>query len=325
MSSLSSILTLVNMDTGVNQVAREIANMCSLYIVPFCTVGAFASSIFAALFSGSDNRIDFTPIFRAFLLVVIIQCYGQLAPILKDALEAIARAADKNTGIDEALKQVQYQANETNSFFEVFNVMDKLADFFVELGMRSVRLIIINIRDVIIAFLYAVGPIAISLSILPMFKNLLNKWLVSFIHTHFWYLTIAVLDLIFKASISTMGVTNEVAENVYGSITPGFNPGSFILTNIVIMLCYLITPFLTSMYIGSAQSGAFMSKVAGAGIAIATMGKSVLGKASVGGVEAAGASGATAAGSMGANTSVASTMSQGVNMASNSSNQRNIQ
>lgn len=265
---------------GLDLVAKQIASVSYRYIVPIATFIALCSSLFQGLFSAQDIRFDFTPIFRAFLLMALIMGYTELAPALHGALDGLSHSIDSSTAVDDIMLKMQQAGSLNKSFWDSFSITKYLFDGIVEIGMSGVRYIILSLRDVLVSFLYAVGPLALALSIIPMFKSLASKWLQSFIYVHFWYLTLGVLDLLFKVYLqSYASMTLPTAGNSEMSVytfSGNDNMMNYLITNIVVILCYILVPYLTSFYVGSSHAGAFMSKMVGIATAAAGVGAKMM-------------------------------------------------
>ncbi|MGF7083014.1 hypothetical protein [Mucilaginibacter sp. UYCu711] len=274
-----AIITNVNL-YGLDVVARQIASVSYTYIVPIATVIAMCSTVFQGLFSPQDIRFDFTPIFRAVLLMTLIAGYTELAPLLHGALDSLSHSVDSSTAVDDLMVKMQQAGNQNKSFWDSFSITKYIVDGIIEIGMSGVRYIILALRDVMVAFLYAVGPLALALSIIPMFRTLASKWLQSFIYVHFWYLTLAVLDMLFKVYLQSYGsitiASSGNSEMVINTFSGNDNMTNYLFTNVVVMLCYILVPYLTSLYAGQSHAGAFMSKMAGVATAAAGMGAKAL-------------------------------------------------
>jgi hypothetical protein len=265
---------------GLDLVSKQIASVAMLYIVPIATIVALCTTIFQGLFSGGDIRYDFTPLFKAFLLIAIILGYSELAPLLHNGLDGFSHAVDNSTAVDDIMVKMQQAGSQNKSFWDNFSITKYLVNAIVEIGMSGIRYIMLALRDVMVSFLYAVGPLALALSIIPMFKQLATKWLQSFIYVHFWYLTMAVLDLLFKVYLQSYNSPNLTAGGATTSeiVMTTQNGGllTYLLTNCVVIISYLLTPYLTSLYVGQSGAGAFMSKVAGAAMAAGGIGMKVI-------------------------------------------------
>lgn len=274
----------------VSKFAQTVTTACQLYIIPVACLIALCQSIFTGLYSSPDNKLDFTPIFRAVFLAVLLFGYSELVPLLSGALDEFSNLIAAKAKITEYLNNYN-EANVENSSWFDFSILKFIAGWFQENGTAMIRLIIMSIRDVLFAFLYISGSIAISLSILGgTFKNLVGKWLQSLITIQFWSLTIALVDHLakfFLLHFTAVDVTQGSAVNVLSST----DLTGYICTNVVVTLMYLLVPYLTSLYAGGSQAGMFMSKV----VTVAATALAPAAKAAVMGSGAAGATGATGA------------------------------
>lgn len=129
--------------------------------------------------------------------------------------------------------------------------------------LNSVAFIIAQIISVVVQaiavmvgkVLYVIGPLSITFSMLPMFKDRLGAWFRLWVNTQLVFLTIVVLDSIFVALFQTIGEYPIIGM-----------PNGILLFNIVMIILYALVFWLTSLYAGSDSS----SKVLSTGVAAAT-------------------------------------------------------
>lgn len=270
----------------VSKFAQTVTSACQLYIIPVACLIALCQSIFTGLYSSPDNKLDFTPIFRAVFLAVLLFGYSELVPILSGALDEFSNLITAKARITEYLNNYN-EANVENSSWFDFSILKWVAGWFQENGTAMIRLIIMSIRDVLFAFLYISGPIAISLGIIGMFKNLVNKWLQSLITIQFWSLTLGLVDHLAKFFLLHFSAV-DVTQGSGANLLTNTDLTGYICTNVVVTLMYLLVPYLTSLYAGGSQAGMFMSKVV-------TVAATALAPAAKAAVMSGGATGATGA------------------------------
>jgi hypothetical protein len=128
---------------------------------------------------------------------------------------------------------------------------------------------------------YAIGPIVIAFSILPVFKDKFSQWFGVYVNCLCVPFTCNLLDTIYF-SIINEGMKGEVLAN----------PISLSIFNLVFIVCYCLTFWVTSFYAGSSGAGKVLSTAVGAATTIASMGAGML---------ASGASAAASGGSKGGN------------------------
>jgi hypothetical protein len=170
-------------------------------------------------------------------------------------------------------------------------------DFFELPVVRIIRVIIDLIRNVFVSLLVIFGCFAIFFECIPVFKGILSKWFKFYTATTFWALTVNILDCIFlafaKAGVASGKYFRENEQKI-GEVIVGYsgankdpNQQSFLTENVtdfainwlgyggseglntavsvVLVLCYCMVPYITSLYIGGENAGMFMSKVVGVG------------------------------------------------------------
>ena len=110
--------------------------------------------------------------------------------------------------------------------------------------------------------MFAIGPLVVAFSIIPVFKDKLANWFGVYLNCLFVPLTVNVLDYIFYSNI---------AESLKG--TGVSNPLIEITVLIVTIICYCLSFWLTSFYVGSSAAGRVLSTAASVGQA--AVGKAV--------------------------------------------------
>ena len=139
------------------------------------------------------------------------------------------------------------------------------------------------LRYILLAFMYLVGPITISLSIIPPLRPFLKAWIKDTIEIMSWFIVTAVLFQVFNTVLST-GNTYPSLQNLDPLAVAG------IYTFLVVLI--ILTPYLISkLYQGG--MGALGSIASYATISLITAGASA-------GLGAAGVSGGGLAGNLGA-------------------------
>jgi hypothetical protein len=181
----------------------------------------------------------------------------------------------------------------------ITSALSGIWDFFHLPVVRIIRVIIDLIRNVFISLLVILGCFAIFFEAIPVFKGILSKWFRFYTAVTFWALTVCILDAVFLsfaeagiasgkyfkenaqkiadiASVSTtyegsaqsaFNVTNsrEITDFAINWLSYGGSEGINTAVCVVLVLCYCMVPYITSLYIGGENAGMFMSKVVGVG------------------------------------------------------------
>lgn len=136
-------------------------------------------------------------------------------------------------------------------------IIDSLTMFLAEGLALIIRLSMERIRMVLLGFLYLVGPIALSLSIVPAFRGLALHWFRIWLSTSLWALTLAILDnlmIAYYISATANPITLMDASGLIGNL-------DFVVVMFVFIVCYLLTPVLTSYYIQASGASEVASAV----------------------------------------------------------------
>lgn len=152
---------------------------------------------------------------------------------------------------------------------------------FLQFGfVKIMRIIIMEVRNVVLGFLIIVGPLAILFSILPLFRDNFKKWFRMYVAVTLWALSINIIDAmivgyyknanefelayIYEDSkggeyLSDTQIDGETVLGInsingieYGGMENGF-------INFTFAMMYLMVPLLTAFFIGDKMAGGFLS------------------------------------------------------------------
>lgn len=171
----------------------------------------------------------------------------------------------------------------------VVKTFDNIWKFFEIGAVRIIRVIIDLIRNVFISLLVILGCFAIFFEVIPVFKGILSKWFKFYTAVTFWALTVCILDAVFlsfaKAGVASGKHFKDNAEQIEKLLSVGYqnselrpvtdfainwlsyggSEGLNTAVCVVLVLCYCMVPYITSLYVGGENAGMFMSKVVGVG------------------------------------------------------------
>lgn len=169
---------------------------------------------------------------------------------------------------------------------EVFNLDKYIAKFgawlwgeCMNILSSLVKMIVGIISVILFKFLLVIGPLALAVSIVPMFRNQIDIWFGTLINVGLVVTTMHILDCL-----------------MYGLINITYSADSFSYedmhvvnaVNATIVVLYLMSFWLTSKWIGKGDGGRFVSKA----VTLATMATmAVAGIAAGAGAKAGGKSG----------------------------------
>jgi hypothetical protein len=205
----------------------------------------------------NERQVDFFDLGKTFLLILFLFQYvevmTQLNSLISYFTDSVQFMFDKygsgHTVLDK-VNEVYDKYKEAHPDPGILGTLSNVGDWIVvnctHMIIVVTRAVIYIIRSLIMVFLFAVGPIAILVSMFPGFEENLKHWLKYYIMVGFWTVTLAVLDLILYQYL-------DYCEK--NSIIDGVTT-----VNIGIALMYLIAPYLTSRYMGG-QGSQFMSRM----------------------------------------------------------------
>ncbi len=271
--------------------------------------------IWRYLVGGDKSVLQFHHFFRTGLILLILFNYTEIAEMIGNALyafswdiraadPALARAQEEPFGEFVIIYATAYEMQQAAADIpEGTTIWDLLQSDFIE-GMDALmkdflanilisgagllivlaRFIMVGIKNIAYFFLLACGPIPIVLSVFPGLGNYIGHWLKGFITVGMWGVTIAVLDLVYAQSIYFFYVD---------TFTHGDDEFTYAFITWMLLVAYLLVPYLTSLLIGQSAVQSFGQKVFGVVLTAATAGAA---GAKIAGSKAAASGTASAAG-----------------------------
>lgn len=164
---------------------------------------------------------------------------------------------------------------------ENWNILQKIV---AGNGTYLIKKIIEYMQLITIGILVVVGPLALLMDILPIFKGTAIKWLLGLIIVGMWSVTMGILDQFFYSYLNLY--SSATPHYFIGGIGTPFGDAGMVFHTIiccVFMLLYFLVPFITTLWIGRSDAAslggkAFSIAALGTAIAIrgATMGVSAM-------------------------------------------------
>lgn len=265
--------------------------MAAKVILPVFLIAMLAYTYVKSVIQRSDFQIDYGPVIRVLLLMVVVNFYGEIMSMCSLSISAVINTVPRKPSIGNAIMQMA-EATMANShdpdpsddwwdpivtgFESLLSVKAWLLSSIQEGILFIVRAAISLIRSMLLVFLYVVGPIAIALSAIPGFSQSGLSWLKGFVGVQFWELSLRILDnLVFEYNLR--GLQNFDADLQ--------DAGYGIAFNLVSILMYLMAPSITNYFINTGAAGGFLSRIAQTGGALMVMGRMQKMKAAASGVQ----------------------------------------
>lgn len=170
---------------------------------------------------------------------------------------------------DGILQRVQ------NAFYAVGNNFYSTAWSLMSQSITTiVRFILEYMRAFLIGFLYATGPIAIVISMIPSLENTLKKWFSAYTSIQLWAITMSILDSLVGIYFEKSLHYGQSVDGQYIEATAIYPLGNMtrLIDYVVITILYLMVPYLTTLYAGHSSVGQFLSKATALAAGIATKG-----------------------------------------------------
>ena len=221
-------------------------------------------------------------IFYMIFIISILIMYNTIFLWLNSVCDGIAHAIMPSNEVALFIKSVYNWKHPLISLWSGFSVGGITATAASIISGIAIW-IIEWLRYIILSFLYLIGPITISLSIIPPLRPFLKAWIKDTIEVMSWLIVSATLFQVFNTVLST--------GNTYPSLQ-NLDPLAVAAIYTLLLVLIILTPYLTSkLYQGG--MGALGSIASYATISLITAGASA-------GLGAAGVSGGGLAGNLGA-------------------------
>jgi len=259
--------------------ARAVKSVVQIYINGSFTLAGVLMvlvvvyTIMNGLVFHDSNHIDFKPIIRAIAITFLIVFYQDIMDTVSGGIAMFTGQFSNSEGIMQKLvKLSEVRPLENPNSMEAEDLGEKISNYLTsafditaiisgafERGVTLViREIILMLRTVILGFLYLAGPIALAFSLIPKFEGLATKWFQGWLAVQCWAITLTMLD-------------NLVDAYQFGTDDSTLR---FIANNLVVIIMYILVPYLTTYFIGGSAAGAFISKVVGTSALVLAAAKS---------------------------------------------------
>lgn len=240
----------------------------------------FAYMLFKVLAFGESYGTSVMNLIRVVALMFLIGYYNELMGLVVGAINELANTYAK---VDDILAQMKKVSGDVNNPSTEASGWDLLTMDFGKLinvvltaiqnGLSMIiRLLLENVKNVLVAFTYSVGIFAAALSTIPGLGGTITHWFRSMLNILFWTLTLTVLDNLVVGLSTTIQTTNQGSDII-----------NMLVVNMALIIMYLGVPLLTTIYIGSSAIGGIIRSMQGVsgGMAGATLsGAGSVGKSS---------------------------------------------
>lgn len=293
---------------AINTMLAVVINACML-VVPTLVLMTLIVSLAKGFTSGDGVSVNYAPVVRGFILMVTLFFYQELLDIASAVIGSFTGLLNQPANIYEELDALASGSTESGGevksltgyfdqmvdFFNSFNLLSMLQSFALG-GIASIARKVMEIfRQTLLGFLYVTGPIAICLGVLPIFGQLVRKWFQNYLSVQCWAITLVILDnlvvLYRSLTQSRIGIMSGL------SLSEAAEKLDMVLITLVMTIMYFMVPYLTSFFIGQAQSAVYQAKsmaLGAAGTIMAAKGAAMLsGAGTVPAMASAGSSGAS--------------------------------
>ena len=319
----------VQISQAAYDITRNVIVLLVSSVVPIMMTITLVTTIGRGYLSGQSLQIDLAPLFKILLIAGFLLSYRTIMPKVGDSIYWISRAVTGNGAQAQAYSTLENLkpkppgsttppnpttvANGTQDQPSVISgLADKIASiagsisgfsfrqWLLELATGTiaqlVQVCMLFIQAFLAGFLFVVGPIAFTLSMLPGFGGLMKSWFQSYLSVNLWTVTFAIINKLFaqySAAMAALAASKITTVDQY--FAQYASDGQYQVACIIFIIMYLMVPYMTSLIVGSSAAQSFVGAAAGLVASRAAMGA---GKAAGGAINAAGAGVSNMAGAM---------------------------
>lgn len=309
----------VQISQAAFDMTRNVIVLLMSSVVPIMMTITLVTTIGRGYLSGQSLQIDLAPLFKLMLIAGFLLSYRTLMPKVGDSIYWISRAVTGNGPQQQAYATLENlkpkppgtptnpsPVTVANGTIDQPSVISGLADqiasiagsiggfsfrqWLIELATGTIAQLIqvcmLFIQAFLAGFLFVVGPIAFTLSMLPGFGGLMKSWFQSFLSVNLWTVTFAIINKLFaqySAAMAALAASKITTVDQY--FAQYASDGQYQVACIIFIVMYLMVPYMTSLIVGSSAAQSFVGAAAGLVASRAAMGA---GKAAGGAISAAG-------------------------------------
>lgn len=239
----------------------------------------------------SDVHIHYQGILGAVLLWLLVACYpeliGQLdtltqaiigfvTPPVDDPVTAVMNAMTLRENSEKAylLKDLGTAVGQMGQGQVVHGSGKAISDisgYFIKSvkdsgdnligGMLSIfaslaRMVIETVRSMLLKFLIAVGPLALTFSIADGFGHVSRHWFQKLLSVYCWSLTLNILDHVVIEYFSRIAL-GPLVSRFTSTQAPPESP--YFMDQLIVGGMYMMVPWLTGSYLGGVNAGQFLT------------------------------------------------------------------
>ncbi|MCR5890325.1 hypothetical protein LRS06_21600 [Hymenobacter sp. J193] len=319
----------VQISQAAYDMTRNVIVLLVSSVVPIMMTITLVTTIGRGYLSGQSLQIDLAPLFKILFIAGFLLSYRTLMPKVGDSIYWISRAVTGNgaqaqayatleslkpqppgapapptpgsvaNGTQDQPSVISGLANEIASIagsISGFSMRQWLLELATGTIAQLIQVCMLFIQAFLAGFLFVVGPIAFTLSMLPGWGGLMKSWFQSFLSVNLWTVTFAIINKLFaqySAAMAALAASKITTVDQYFAAYA--SDGQYQVACIIFIVMYLMVPYMTSLIVGSSAAQSFVGAAAGLVASRAAMGA---GKAVGSAVGAAGNGVSTMAGAM---------------------------
>jgi hypothetical protein len=257
----------------VQMLVNQVMHNC-LWLVPSFMLLGFIVALLQAVFTSGEMMLDTNFLLRGVIIWFFLFNYLEILDIVTSAIEGLKNIFP----VPDVLERLNNFASSVVSLKPTepdpnASPADRLLDYIkgafnfhfglqywlvslIESGITLfIRISYEKLRALLLAFLTTVGPLSLTLSVIPGMERIASHWFRGWFVVHMWSVTLRILDSIIVNYNET--VFNTAMANGETAFMDS------IIINLVCILMYLMVPSLTTYFVGYAATSGFLGKLAG--------------------------------------------------------------
>lgn len=296
-----------DLNTQISQAAFQMAHPVIVLlrnaVLPMMMTITLVYTIARGYLNSASLQIDLGPLFRMVFIMIALSFYRTLVPMVGDSVYWISKQITGSSSNAQAYATLQNlkppttagppatpqqvaqgQVDQPSAIMSLASqIGDKLgsiasfslSNWILELatGMvaQLVQVCFLFLQAFLLGFLFVVGPIAFTLSVLPGWGGLVKSWFQSFLSVHLWTLTFAIINSLFSNySLAIKAVMASRWNTVDDYMAANGTSAQYQIGCIIFIVLYFMVPYMTSLIVGHAATDNFLSSATRMATSLAT-------------------------------------------------------
>jgi hypothetical protein len=280
----------IQISNAAFNMAKPVIVLLVTAVLPMMMTITLVFTIARGYLNSASLQIEWGPLIRMLFIGVLLIFYRSYVPMVGDSVHWLAQTITGTASnaqayatlqqlkppttapqptpqqiaqgqVDEpsAIMSLANQIGDKLSAISTFSIQDWIMELATGLIAQLIQVVFLFVQAFLTGFLFVVGPIAITLSVLPGWGGLLKSWFQSFLSVQMWTLAFSIINALFANYSQAQAA---VMATQYNSVNDYFaahaSQAQYQVGCIVFIIMYMMVPYMTSLIVGHAATDSFM-------------------------------------------------------------------